>query len=318
MFTPVKDGEFIIDPRTYKHREIFLSPEEIYKKRKFIYVLTDKPSFIANGLLSTINGFVTNLDNFSDNQITESAFYIYFSTAEAALPLLKRIIKCKGLFIPPPKFSKTSFSAVSLNALNTYNETGSILDSTPLGGIEVHMQICQAIELTKNVLGDFVEIGVYSGASALTALIHMKKLNIRRKCYLLDTYSGFTYKEAEESSDIIWNGTHLMEKDKTIERINNIIRKTQQDFKAIPCNICVDSLPEYINKIALANIDVDMYESTLSALYKVGPLMVKRGIIICEDPTSTPGLYGAYVAMNFLKLQLVVILWQLEQILNIF
>lgn len=298
MFKPIKDRDFVIDPRNYKHREVSLSPVEIYKKRKFIYILTDRPSFIADDFLSTINGLINNLDNFTNNQIAESAFYIYFSTAESATPFIKRIIKCRGLFIPPPIFSKVSFSAVSLEALNTYNETGLILDNNPFGGIEVHMQICQAVELTKNVLGDFVEIGVYSGSSALTALNHMKKLKIKRKCYLLDTFSGFVYKEAEDSSDILWNETHLMEKDKTIERIESIMQNTQQNFKAISCNICTDPLPEDIKKIALANIDVDMYESTLNALYKVGPLMVKRGIIICEDPTSTPGLYGAYVAMN--------------------
>ena len=62
------------------------------------------------------------------------------------------------------------------------------------------------------------------------------------------------------------------------------------------------SLPSILNKIAVANIDVDLYEATAAALIKVAPLVVKGGIIICEDPTSTPGLYGACVAMhNFLQ-----------------
>jgi hypothetical protein len=48
----------------------------------------------------------------------------------------------------------------------------------------------------------------------------------------------------------------------------------------------------------VANIDVDLYEATKVALERVAPLVVLGGIIICEDPASTPGLYGAYVAMH--------------------
>ena len=57
-------------------------------------------------------------------------------------------------------------------------------------------------------------------------------------------------------------------------------------------------MPADITKIALANIDVDMYDATLAGLRKVAPLIEPRGIIICEDPASTPGLYGAFVAME--------------------
>ena len=48
----------------------------------------------------------------------------------------------------------------------------------------------------------------------------------------------------------------------------------------------------------MANIDVDMYEPTLAALHQVHPHMVTGGIIICEDPASTPSLYGALLAMQ--------------------
>jgi len=63
-------------------------------------------------------------------------------------------------------------------------------------------------------------------------------------------------------------------------------------------NICKDDLPKEIEKIAVANIDVDMYEPTLVALNKVSDLVVKGGVVIVEDATSTPCLYGAYLAME--------------------
>jgi hypothetical protein len=70
------------------------------------------------------------------------------------------------------------------------------------------------------------------------------------------------------------------------------------EFNLIQSNICIDELPAEIQEIALANIDVDMYEPTIDALNKIAKLMKPGGIIIAEDPTGTPGLYGALVAMD--------------------
>jgi len=66
----------------------------------------------------------------------------------------------------------------------------------------------------------------------------------------------------------------------------------------VQSNICAEELPKQITKIAVANIDVDIYDATKAAMEKVAPLIVRGGIMICEDPTSTPGLYGASVAMH--------------------
>lgn len=48
----------------------------------------------------------------------------------------------------------------------------------------------------------------------------------------------------------------------------------------------------------MANLDVDIYEGTLRGLRILAPRMVDGGIIATEDPTSTPGLYGAYYALH--------------------
>jgi hypothetical protein len=86
--------------------------------------------------------------------------------------------------------------------------------------------------------------------------------------------------------------------------INTILTREcpEQEFTLVQSNICVNSLPESIQKIAVANIDVDIYDATRDAIQKVGEKMVTGGIMICEDPTSTPGLIGAFYAMEkFLK-----------------
>jgi hypothetical protein len=83
-----------------------------------------------------------------------------------------------------------------------------------------------------------------------------------------------------------------------MRHIDETLSGTATPRRLIACNICSDPLPTGISKIAVANIDVDMYEPTLTALTMISDLVVPGGIIICEDPASTPALYGAYLAMD--------------------
>jgi hypothetical protein len=169
----------------------------------------------------------------------------------------------------------------------------------------IHGNICQAIEQTKHLEGDYVEIGVFKGGSALTALNYMKHANIKRKSYLLDTFDGFNYDEAKKSSDLGWSGTHkLWGEEQTMNRISTLLSEEcpTLEFKLIKSNICKDEMPLEIKQIVVTNIDVDIMDATYSALEKVSDKIVVGGIIIAEDPTATPGLMGAFVAMeNFLK-----------------
>ena len=168
----------------------------------------------------------------------------------------------------------------------------------------IHGNICQALEQTKHLEGDYVEIGVYLGGSALTSLNYMKHSNIKRKAYLLDTFDGFDYEEATNSCETHWNKNNFHHKlfgiEKTMTRIQGLLSREcpEQEFELVKSNICVDELPETIDKIAVANIDVDIYDATRDALIKVASKIVKGGIIIAEDPTSTPALIGAFYAME--------------------
>ena len=63
-------------------------------------------------------------------------------------------------------------------------------------------------------------------------------------------------------------------------------------------NIVADDLPQEVDRIAVANIDVDIYEAVAAALLKVSPLMSVGGIMVVEDPGHTPLLIGARVALQ--------------------
>ena len=72
------------------------------------------------------------------------------------------------------EFSKaTSYRFVNHNCLKAITKTFSSkknISGNYLSTLNTHENICEAIELTKHLEGDYVEIGVFEGGSALTAL----------------------------------------------------------------------------------------------------------------------------------------------------
>ena len=83
--------------------------------------------------------------------------------------------------------------------------------------------------------------------------------------------------------------------------MKSYLKETFKDFnnyKLITNNVCKDNLPEEINAISAAHIDVDLYEATFEAIKKISKKLSNRGIIMCEDSAHTPETYGAYYAME--------------------
>ncbi len=110
----------------------------------------------------------------------------------------------------------------------------------------------------------------------------------------MDTYEGFSYETADASSDALWAGSHQDTSKELVEmRLSGYECK-----KCIKANIITDELPEEIEKIAVCNIDVDMYEPTKYALEKVRKKIVSGGIILEEDYGHSPQVIGAQVATN--------------------
>jgi hypothetical protein len=297
MLNPVKP----FSSTGYNHRERRFSVEEVRKLKDSVFVLTDIKAFQDMELMLACDGILSSLDEMDDDEISESAFYVYFSVDEMCIEPVRRIIACGGMFIPPMQFSKTAYSRIAASVAETLVESNAAVGQL-FGGEELHENICQAVDMTRDVEGDFLEIGVFTGSSAVTAMTHMRNRGIKRKCFLMDTFEGFTYSEAAASADGIWNGTHLMNAVPQQAALRQKMEHAGQEYRLVKGNICADDIPGEIEKLALANIDVDMYEATLAALNKVAPLIQPRGVIICEDPTGTPGLYGAFVAMaDFLR-----------------
>ncbi len=155
--------------------------------------------------------------------------------------------------------------------------------------------IIQAIDATSAIPGDYVEIGVYKGASAYVALDYMERANLPRRSFFLDTFSGFDYPQAAVSADRTWQNTHG---EASYEGAKKLLSRFRVPHEVVTANIVTDPLPKAIESISVCNIDVDMYEAVAAALAKAAPLVSQGGIIIAEDQGHTPLLLGAYAAVT--------------------
>jgi hypothetical protein len=98
----------------------------------------------------------------------------------------------------------------------------------------------------------------------------------------------------------VWSGSHATEGIAAVAQrlqryalpgsgLNVIVR---------PHNIIEQEIPRDIPLVAVANIDVDLYEAVLAALHKTAPRTTPGGIVIVEDPGHAPHLVGARVALD--------------------
>jgi len=264
---------------------------------------------------------LNSIDDIDISDIENNLFYLHFNSDDEFLYHLDKIIKNNGKFIVHKCASKVNYVHSNKNCNLALTDTLKCINEISHYDENIHGNICQALEQTKHLEGDYIEIGVYKGGSALTALNYMKHSNIKRKSYFLDTFDGFDYDEAINSSETRWRIDNCHHKlfgvKNTMNYIQSILTREcpEQEFTLVESNICKDELPLNINNIVVANIDVDIYDATRDAFNKVAEKMVKGGIIIAEDPTSTPGLIGAFYAMEeflntsigkkFMKLHLV-------------
>ena len=282
---------------SWKH----VHPDVFFAQDKKVYFISDK-EFIPPMLRKAIH--LKSVLLLSPSQIKSSVFFVSYTFDSDALPELKKILENGGVLVPDIEASKTPYRFIDKLCYNALANTWSKRERISHLNMAVHENICEALAITAGLNGDYLEIGVYKGGTLLTAINYLSQLsqvkNIPpRKVFGLDTFEGFNYELAQQSNDKMWFGTHnLLGKSETISYVADTLANKVVDFKLDAVNICSDPIPQSIKLISVAYVDVDMYDATLASLKAVDPLLQKKGIIICEDPTSTPALYGAYLAME--------------------
>ena len=254
-----------------------------------IYLLTDLKEKIEICDVIDINSINTVSDK--ENAIFVLAYNQDYLGIKAINELQKQNLKYLALEqYGTPQARYYHINQIAYDTLMAETNNNPLLHFCP-GDFE---NIFQAIEATKQLVGDYVEIGTFQGASARATLNYINRANIDVRCYFVDTYEGFTYEEAQNTEDTLWTNTHT---DTSMQRVQDYL-SDYSNFELIKSNIIQNDLPNNIQNIRVANIDVDMYEAVKAALYKVKDRVVKNGIVIAEDYGHTPALIGAQKAVD--------------------
>ena len=148
--------------------------------------------------------------------------------------------------------------------------------------------------IKNNILGNFIEIGVWKGGIIMAMALKCYQMGTIRKIHAYDTFTGMT---TPGNVDIDINGTnavdilhsvacicHLDEFKNNIELLKNI-------NQAIPNNIIIhvgditkiNTKTDIPEEIALLRLDTDWYESTRFELEFFEPHVVDFGFVIVDD-----------------------------------
>jgi hypothetical protein len=141
------------------------------------------------------------------------------------------------------------------------------------------------------VAGDFVEVGVFKGASAETLCQHLKD----RQLHLFDTWQGIVsvHPEDKKTRSNFGIGRYATDQDSVVKRL-----KPYHNVYFYPGEF-PDTYTTQIKKVALLHIDVDLYAPTKAALELFWDAIPTDGKIIVHD---YPTFEGVRIAVdNFLK-----------------
>lgn len=153
--------------------------------------------------------------------------------------------------------------------------------------------------LSNNIVGSFVECGVWRGGSSmLIAKMLTNRKIYDRKIYLYDTYEGMSEPTSDDISWLGQNAANLLEANKSKKKesvwcladlsdVQSNIRLTHFEEKNLffVKGKVEDTIPQTIPEepIALLRLDTDWYESTKHELTHLFPKLIQNGILIIDD-----------------------------------
>lgn len=151
------------------------------------------------------------------------------------------------------------------------------------GDAKVHWRAyvaCWAAERSKNLEGDFVECGVNKGGLALTVAYYVDFRKLKKKFYLLDTFSGLPeqYISHEERQVGRTSGGY--------EECYEQVKATFRSFENVVIlrGVVPDTLSQVTSKrIAYLSIDMNCAEPEIAAAEFFWERMVSGAVMLLDD-----------------------------------
>jgi hypothetical protein len=178
-------------------------------------------------------------------------------------------------------------------------------------GLAAGVALMRAVEhvIANDIPGDFVECGVYKGASEVMIARTLLRLGVdARRIWLFDTFAGMT--APTQPDDMIYDGSPLAPGDMkgTLAEVMEACNATgypRHLFKYAQGPV-EETLPGWApERIALLRLDTDFYRSTKHEMETLFPRLAPGGILIVDDYGAFAGARRAvdeYVAEHGLRL----------------
>lgn len=168
-------------------------------------------------------------------------------------------------------------------------------DNTRFGKILAHYEL---FKMTRDLPGSIVECGVYKGASfaRFAGFRNIFGNPFSHKLIGFDTFGKFPetkYKDDKKYRKrlIDGSGEQSISTDQLLKVFKN--KGIDKNVELIEGD-AVKTIPEYLKKnphlkISLLNLDVDIYEPSVTILKYFWPRIVKGGVLILDDYGVFPG-----------------------------
>lgn len=168
----------------------------------------------------------------------------------------------------------------------------------------------ELFKLTSNLPGAIVECGVFKGASFARFAMFRELLSgsVFRKLIGFDSFGRFPDASFEEDKPfrerfVREAGDWSISVEQMMEVLAN--KKCEQNVELVAGDIC-KTVPKYVEqnpqlKIALLNLDTDLYEPATIIMEYLYPRIVKGGVLIIDNYKVFPGETKAvdeYLAKN--------------------
>lgn len=168
-------------------------------------------------------------------------------------------------------------------------------DNQRIGKLLAHYEL---FKLSQNVIGEIVECGVFKGASLVRFTIYRNLFSSPelKKVIGFDSFAKFpdTYFEPDIKmrTDFVDEcGEQSISKEQLLDVLQ--YKGCEKNVELIAGDI-TETIPDYIDKnpdlkISLLNLDVDIYEPSVTILEHLYPRLQKGGVLILDDYGVFPG-----------------------------
>jgi len=161
--------------------------------------------------------------------------------------------------------------------------------------------IYQALEATRSLPGDFLEVGVYKGGTAAFIASFLQENGNQGRLILCDTFRGVVNTSSMDTSYV--GGEHS---NASQDEVKNVVLKFGKvdNFVILPGIFPSETgalLDEITSQLRFAHIDVDVFSGSYETYEWVFSRMPKGGICIFDD-YGTQGLEGVTRAVEKIRL----------------